>query len=1198
MSVYQDDVCNFDDDLLQHLDCQQDIYDIMEDNTLVFKSIKGHLNYSTQRILGHIMSKAGRAPDPTLVSTINNLAKPTTLEAVRSCLGLAQVAREYVHNLADIIAPIQQMARKGVDIEKDWGPQQDAAFEHLKTVITTAPVLALPNLMKKFRVHVDACRVGRGIGAILLQVDDNILSAEKRELWQPIAYWSRTLSKEERRYSATELECTGLHDSLIHWRVYLQNGIPFEVIVDHYALVYMVTKMSDAIGNLRLNTLCLGLQGFTFSVIHRKGALHLDADAVSRLFHKDEVAYINTEEDLRDDMNPLTEHEKKMLDTKWGTQDSLQIQEIIARHQMEQRELVSTDIMKGSESRLHPLVDLNHNLDDSMLEANIEYKSDLGEPHDELYQDINMYNHAVNSITSNISKRLMNGILPEYTFCFYCDGNGIITNHYLEGGSDNITKAISPYLLHVNECLICLSIYTWVNGVPTYTSVIEKSGLPFSTPLTADDLREHLHESDKWVQKTINISTLDKVQEILTVYPEISYATYRLLSDLLKINWLSNFVIRLIISTKYKILPQIIIDTLEYDFVMRRMGSRGYTKYFKDLSMHELLCLTSSDSNIMTIIPNFSKLGDEQEYMITILTIMIKEEIKHRQDIEFIKYGTIPSSFYGSISKLSIDHYISDNFEIDDKAQKAHSLSMTSKQWNLSNHYMFNLNDIRTSARLQKKRELKHEKQLEDLRQQQLLFSQRKSLRRTKKYNRKARRNLIRNGAKTAVLQSEDVEKDLQRIMNNFKDQVSTIVSADDSIAINIDTDKATVSLDDSRLHLHIPLSSSSTVEPITINEHHDYANNNPLSPSLAPRTCRRKKRPKMIIVDKFQRRPPSRLVNDEYKCNRDNELIHETLEGYDYLIQEYFMDPTTDQMYMVVNTYLDNDQYKATVCPIDYELQDQKELESPEFKSFNIIGENGIIDLVNKFNIMVTANGSWPISDQQWFEAQQQDEFWLKILAKLDQHNTCIIIKKQDDHLDYFTRELLENGALGPIIRYISVPKQLSHSHLLLSYREEFRQMIIPDNFIISCLEITHRALGHPGFHRMWNTIRKSYFWKSMQHDVRTYCSNCHYCRSRKSSSEKGSIPIQGYYISERPWQRCHIDCMVGLPISDEGQYTAVLILKCALSKFVCLEPLKDVTAQSISEALVNIFTTHGVPEFIISDNGVEFANYLTTDV
>jgi hypothetical protein len=61
-------------------------------------------------------------------------------------------------------------------------------------------------------------------------------------------------------------------------------------------------------------------------------------------------------------------------------------------------------------------------------------------------------------------------------------------------------------------------------------------------------------------------------------------------------------------------------------------------------------------------------------------------------------------------------------------------------------------------------------------------------------------------------------------------------------------------------------------------------------------------------------------------------------------------------------------------------------------------------------------------------------------------------------------------------------------------------------------CVEITHLALGHPEFHRMWNTIRKSYYWKSMQHDVRLYCSTCHYCCSRKSSSEKGSIPIAGY--------------------------------------------------------------------------------------
>ena len=147
------------------------------------------------------------------------------------------------------------------------------------------------------------------------------------------------------------------------------------------------------------------------------------------------------------------------------------------------------------------------------------------------------------------------------------------------------------------ECLICLSIYTWINGVPTYTSVVEQSGLPFNRPLSDDDLKENLHESNKWIQKTINVSTLDKVHDVLQLYPIASYSTYRTLSDLLKINWLSNFCIRLLISTRYKILPKIIIDTLEYDFVMRRMGGRGYTNYFKDLTLYELMQLTTDDGS-------------------------------------------------------------------------------------------------------------------------------------------------------------------------------------------------------------------------------------------------------------------------------------------------------------------------------------------------------------------------------------------------------------------------------------------------------------------------------------------------------------------------------------------------------------------------------------------------------------------------
>ena len=216
---------------------------------------------------------------------------------------------------------------------------------------------------------------------------------------------------------------------------------------------------------------------------------------------------------------------------------------------------------------------------------------------------------------------------------------------------------------------------------------------------------------------------------------------------------------------------------------MRRMGGRGYTKYFKDLTLSELMQLTTNDANIMQIIPSFSKLGDEKDYVKTILTIMIKEEISHRQDVEFIQHGEIPIKFYGSISKLTIEHYLNDNNIAHEEINLVSSL----QQSNLRSEYMCNLNDIRTSVRLQKKKELRQERNLEELRQQQLVLSKRKSTRRTKIYNQKARKKLIRNGMKTAVLQSEDLEKNLQKLVTEFKDQVSTIVSADDSIAISID---------------------------------------------------------------------------------------------------------------------------------------------------------------------------------------------------------------------------------------------------------------------------------------------------------------------------------------------------------------------------------------------------------------------------
>ena len=130
---YQDDLVNHEaEGFIQHMDLQQKIYQRCRARKIILKPSKAHLNFTTQKVLGYIMSKDGRRVDPGLVKAITNLAVPKTLKDVQSLLGLTQVAREYLPALATIIAPIQMLAKKGVYIVAAWKKEQDIAFKNFK----------------------------------------------------------------------------------------------------------------------------------------------------------------------------------------------------------------------------------------------------------------------------------------------------------------------------------------------------------------------------------------------------------------------------------------------------------------------------------------------------------------------------------------------------------------------------------------------------------------------------------------------------------------------------------------------------------------------------------------------------------------------------------------------------------------------------------------------------------------------------------------------------------------------------------------------------------------------------------------------------------------------------------------------------------------------------------------------------------
>ena len=116
--------------------------------------------------LGHRVTEEGLLPDSLLLAAIWEIPPPKTAAEVRSFLGLAGYYRRYVKGFAAIAVPLHALTRK--DAVFHWSKDCQAAFDHLKTLLTTSPITAFPDFSQAFRLYTDASTAG--LGAILAQV--------------------------------------------------------------------------------------------------------------------------------------------------------------------------------------------------------------------------------------------------------------------------------------------------------------------------------------------------------------------------------------------------------------------------------------------------------------------------------------------------------------------------------------------------------------------------------------------------------------------------------------------------------------------------------------------------------------------------------------------------------------------------------------------------------------------------------------------------------------------------------------------------------------------------------------------------------------------------------------------------------------------------------------------------------------------
>lgn len=130
----------------------------------------------------------------------------------------------------------------------------------------------------------------------------------------------------------------------------------------------------------------------------------------------------------------------------------------------------------------------------------------------------------------------------------------------------------------------------------------------------------------------------------------------------------------------------------------------------------------------------------------------------------------------------------------------------------------------------------------------------------------------------------------------------------------------------------------------------------------------------------------------------------------------------------------------------------------------------------------------------------------------------------------------------------------------------------------------------GHAGVRRMFNNIKKYYYWTGLEKDIKEFVKRCDKCQKQKYSTHNIKQPMEITTTAHSAFEKIYID-LVGPLDRDNYNYSYILTLQCELTKYIEAYPLVTKRTEDVAKALVNNFILrYGVPKVIATDRGTEF--------
>jgi len=268
--VYLDDILIFTKTEEEHTQALRRMLQVLKENKLFLRLEKCEFYKQRIEYLGLVILENEVSIDPVKVAGVREWPTPENKMDVQTFLGFMNFYRRFIWDFSTKAQPLFDLTRS--EQVWTWSGRKQAAFEDLKTAVTTAPVLVSPQESDLFRIEADSSDFATE--AVLSQ--QSMMDGK----WHPIAFYSKSLSSMERNYEIHDKEMLAIICALEEWKHFLEGVThPVEIWTDHKNLEYFMTAKKL---NCRQARWFLHLARFDFSLHHRPGRTMGKPDALSR----------------------------------------------------------------------------------------------------------------------------------------------------------------------------------------------------------------------------------------------------------------------------------------------------------------------------------------------------------------------------------------------------------------------------------------------------------------------------------------------------------------------------------------------------------------------------------------------------------------------------------------------------------------------------------------------------------------------------------------------------------------------------------------------------------------------------------------------------------------------------------------------------------------------------------------------------